>query len=116
MVLVDRLRSGIGLAFALSLAIAGCAETQSGSAQKSNRLDINVGEDPFGQKYLDTVNSLPFPVQAQIQDLSSRFYDTIKRLYHEEGLSQREIAFKLGVSRRTVNFHLNCKNSRLERL
>ena len=70
----------------------------------------------FNQKYLDTFNSLPFPVQAQAQGLSYRFYDTIKRLYHEEGLPQREIAFKLGVSRRTVNLHLNHKISGLERI
>ena len=69
----------------------------------------------FNQKYLDTLDSLPFPVQAQAQNLSSRFYDTINKLYHEEGLSQREIAFKLGVSRRTVNFHLNSKISRFKK-
>ena len=63
----------------------------------------NTDED-FAGRYLETLEALPFAVQAKAESLGVRFDEECRRL-RGKGLYYHEIATELGVSTMTVHRH-----------
>ncbi len=69
------------------------------------RLAMKTDPDK-ARRYYETIEALPYPVQARMEALGTRFVAHVRRLRKGEGgvpLSDRKMAAMLGVTTMTVN-------------
>src|SRR5690606_31213954 len=56
----------------------------------------------YNRRYKDIMETMPFSLQRQCHGLGERLKEEVLKLY-EEGLSQKQIAYKLELSKGTIH-------------